>query len=958
MAPSRSGYSGVMETEGAGVSTWVAAKTTTYTPTSKVAFVTDGDGRVTSTTYDGADRVGVVTDPALRQSEMLYDAAGNTLQEIRALGTPLQETYATYTYGGDGEKLTVYDADGASHATTYTYDGFNRLSVTTYPDGSTDNLSYDSNTNILSRNTRAGQTINFTYDVLNRPLTEAIPAVGTIPADTITKAYDLGGRVTELSDTPGDVVLPSYDTAGRTYRVATTIAGLSGARTTTYTLDANSNRTRLTWPDGYYANYTFDTLNRMSVVTDSTSATLATYSYDPYSRRTNLAYGNTASIAYTYSTAGDLLTLSNNLAGTSNDVSYTLGYSNAHEFASETTSLTNYKWQPPAAAATNSYAAANVLNQYPTVTPAGGSAQTLTYDGNGNLTFDGAFTYTYDPENKLMIASNVTTGGTISATYAYDPEGRRQTKTVGYDVLGDIISKTGVGTYTYGAGAPGPHAVTSIVGTVNGVVNPTYTYDANGNMTGGAGRSVTYTSFNMAATVAEGTTNIGFVYGPDHQRAEQCVGGCTSPTATTLYLNGPGNEEKVTSGSSVTWNDYITANGAIVAERFNIAGTVSLLYFTGDHLGSPSVLTNSSGAVVERDSYDAFGKRRNANGTDNTACSITSSTTRGYTEQEMMDSVCEINMNARIYDPTIGRFMSADSMVPNPLNGQSFNRFSYLENNPLNAIDPSGHGDQDSSAPYQYYDGGPPCWGCAGPGEISDQQGNIIPATYGLLANANALTFQWDGNTVTCMTASCVQQTMTQIQGSTTTPTINYEFPQVGITITEQYQTYDAGTAADYTGPGGIETVPVTCGCFQTWTVSGQNGAGFNNGVYYPGQDQGQFIPVVHPIPFVVSQGDIDAAKKNLSAVLRGFSGKPSGPFNGSLSQQQANEIASEIVDNLSLTQAQTLQGIAPQNPLTIDQAQLNIIQSQIGQLTPDVVGVAQAALQSALQSGAVRVNR
>jgi hypothetical protein len=114
---------------------------------------------------------------------------------------------------------------------------------------------------------------------------------------------------------------------------------------------------------------------------------------------------------------------------------------------------------------------------------------------------------------------------------------------------------------------------------------------------------------------------------------------------------------------------------------------------------------------------------------------------------------------------------------------------------------------------------------------------------------------------------------------------------------------------------------------------------------------------VVHPLPFVVSQEDIDAAKKNLSAVLRGFSGKPLGAFNGRLSQQQANKIAGEIVDNLSLTQARTLQGIAPQSPLTMNQAQLNIIQSQIGQLSPDVQGVAQAALQSALQSGAVRVH-
>ena len=86
----------------------------------------------------------------------------------------------------------------------------------------------------------------------------------------------------------------------------------------------------------------------------------------------------------------------------------------------------------------------------------------------------------------------------------------------------------------------------------------------------------------------------------------------------------------------------------------------SFSYFVLDHLGSVAVVTNAAGTVLERDSCDAWGKRRNANGTDNASCAVTSGTTRGFTGHEELESVCLVNMNARIYDPTLGRFMTPE----------------------------------------------------------------------------------------------------------------------------------------------------------------------------------------------------------------------------------------------------------------------------------------------------------
>ncbi|MBV9990345.1 MAG: RHS repeat-associated core domain-containing protein, partial [Alphaproteobacteria bacterium] len=163
----------------------------------------------------------------------------------------------------------------------------------------------------------------------------------------------------------------------------------------------------------------------------------------------------------------------------------------------------------------------------------------------------------------------------------------------------------------------------------------------------------------------------------------------------TSYLYDPmtgAMSDKVVSGSTTTYNDYITVPGVgIVALRNKIGTTVSWYYMALDHLGSISAITDASKSVSERLSYDPWGKRRNANGTDNSACSITSLTTRGYTGHEMLDSFCLINMNARTYDPSLGRFQGADSIIPNPGYSQAYNRYAYVYDNPLAYTDPSGH---------------------------------------------------------------------------------------------------------------------------------------------------------------------------------------------------------------------------------------------------------------------------
>ncbi|MEQ1526244.1 MAG: RHS repeat-associated core domain-containing protein [Gallionella sp.] len=116
-----------------------------------------------------------------------------------------------------------------------------------------------------------------------------------------------------------------------------------------------------------------------------------------------------------------------------------------------------------------------------------------------------------------------------------------------------------------------------------------------------------------------------------------------------------------------------------------------LKYFHLDGQGSIIAITNSVGAVVERLSYDAWGKRRNANGTDDLSNALVSSSTdHGYTGHEHLDDMGLIHMNGRVYDPRTGRFLQADPTIQSPGNLQSFNRYSYVMNNPFFYTDPSG----------------------------------------------------------------------------------------------------------------------------------------------------------------------------------------------------------------------------------------------------------------------------
>ncbi|MCK7598028.1 FG-GAP-like repeat-containing protein [Microbulbifer sp. CAU 1566] len=270
----------------------------------------------------------------------------------------------------------------------------------------------------------------------------------------------------------------------------------------------------------------------------------------------------------------------------------------------------------------------------------------------------------------------------------------RDAQTLKYDGFGNIKHKSDVGTYYYAgadecAESAGPHALCA---TSDGV---TYSYDANGNMTSdssdSSSRSLKYSTFDKPLEIKKGGHTTLFTYDVNRSRYLRVDIDSTGNRTETRYI---GNVEKISRSDGSKEIKRYLPGGAVVTIA---SGERKTNYLHKDHLGSVDVITDASGSVIQEMSFDAWGQRRHAQSWDALISSALTSfdssiTTRGYTGHEMLDQVGLIHMNGRIYDAKLGRFMQADLQVQFPSDTQSYNRYSYTHNNPLTYTDSSGFG--------------------------------------------------------------------------------------------------------------------------------------------------------------------------------------------------------------------------------------------------------------------------
>ncbi len=339
-----------------------------------------------------------------------YDAASQMISTISGLGVDPITERASYSLNGKPITLT----DGKGNVSTLIYDGFDRLTRMNYPNATGGGTSaadyeeygYDARGGVTSYRNRGGNTITMTYDALGRQT--GMSGTG-VPSRAY--AYDNLGRLASASITGGGSMTRTWDALGR----LTSETQNPLAKTVSYQYDLAGRRTRLTWPDGFFVNYDYNTVGDLTAIRENgaTDWTLAASNYDNLGRRTAMTRANGASTTWTYNAAGHLIQLKHDLPGTADDQTLTYTYNPAGQILTRAVSNTAYAFTP--GVGTTAYAN-NGRNQ---VTSVGGSA--VAYDARQNITSAPSMgTYAYNNLNQMTSA---TVGGTATS-FVYDPAGR------------------------------------------------------------------------------------------------------------------------------------------------------------------------------------------------------------------------------------------------------------------------------------------------------------------------------------------------------------------------------------------------------------------------------------------------------------------------------------------------------------------------------------------------------
>ncbi len=632
----------------------------------RTAHLYDPLGNVTCTAFLSGDgtRAAATTAQYNGLTTISCDEDFNTTKQVRNVAARTQTTYAPiataascdFSSGTTGYTATTYQydrlaqltgvTDALGNVTTLAHDLAGHKTAMQDPDMGQWSYTYDAAGNLHTQTEARGITTAIVYDPLNRPTAKSY-SNGQPPLIYTYDAYPAGdpcthpaatakGHLTQSGRGAGvPYSQPCYDVRGDQVANTTYVAGQSYALVQGF--DDLGQLTGLIYPDGEQLTYGEDVLGDITSMSSNVNGTLVnSAARAPWGAPASLGLGNTLARTYGYDYRERLTSIT---TGTVQKL--TLGYD----------------------------AASNVLTT------------------SDSAIADSA-TYTYDQLNRLKTMS-----GAGTAEYSYD-------------ALGDMTAKQeGTGpnanlTLCYPSSGPTatrPHAATSVYssgGATCGQGTPwlTLTYDVAGNLnqeTQGA-TQYTYDAEDRLTSRTDGAGRDRYTYDASGTLARRLNADGTS----TVYIGGVFEKSFDASGNATCVRKYYAFAGKPVAmSTVYLSGSMSACaagtsYPLTDHLGSVVGLTNNTGTVIARQQYWPYGATRALSG--QSAVSQTDKLFTGQQQESQTDPLGLYDYKARFYSTTTGRFASPDPIVASATDPQNWNAYSYVENNPLVRIDPTG----------------------------------------------------------------------------------------------------------------------------------------------------------------------------------------------------------------------------------------------------------------------------
>lgn len=589
-------------------------------------------GKIINTCYEGLK---VTVDDGFKKTSKTLDAMGHTIRE-QDHGGIIAHSY----YPNGSIKETNYEGI----KTLFEIDGWGNKTKMTDPSAGVFMYEYDNISRLTKEITPKGYTL-FTYDNYGRPFTEK--TYGNTPAENtnIEKTYTYNSQ-SKLPET-----------------VFGTSNGLSFIYTTYYDQYYRIKGKKEETPQFIYSSDTYyDSYGRADIIEIKTSV----QGHNSVSSIKNIYDGNGILIQQNNNENGSMVwhLTDSNARGQSTQMEYGNGYTLANQYNPTDFSLYNIKHQNT----NNGTVAVDIDYSY--------DVNKGVLNWRRNNSFGKKEDFTYDKLNRILSEA---VNGTVTNNYSYDKRGR-------------ITSNTELGKYNY----------TESDYKLQGINFNTSGQNIN-SQRGFA--TITYNAFNNPNSITlAGKDNLAFAYNILKSRYSMV----SSTTGETKFYSSDFtieiSKKSGKLGGSLEIITYLTGgpySGNYIKREFFQNGIIqdnSNYYLHRDNLGSILAITKTDGSVVEKRFFDAWGNLKGLVKADGQTVNDVEQLRhmplfldRGYTGHEHLQTVGLINMNARLYDPILRKFLSPDKLVPNPSNTQSYDRFGYVYNNPLLYIDTDGN---------------------------------------------------------------------------------------------------------------------------------------------------------------------------------------------------------------------------------------------------------------------------